>query len=296
MSDLSATDPEEPLEDEGPVEDSEEDGIAPEVIWTSDAALNFDEARRLTSQRGATMVMFAGDTDAGKTTVMVEIWTSLLTDGRLGDLVIAGANNPLAFERRSFDSRIESGTTLTRRTDEETEGFLHLGVTCQRTRQELLFADYSGEHFRSIRDGAEVTDELPWIGRVDRLAVFVDGRLVSVPADAEVAYQRARRLLWKLRDCAALNGRLRAAVVLTKADLVDPVQADAFEPRLKELHDLIRELDPDAPIIRTSARPATGTEALGLDLLLKWVCDEGMSVPVREVDLERPDRAFGRFR
>jgi hypothetical protein len=295
MSDPSATDHEERLGAEDLNEDVERGGIEPEVIWTSDDALDFDEARRLTSQRGATVVMFAGDTDAGKTTVMVEIWTSLLIDGRLGDSVIAGTNNPLAFERRSFDSRIESGTNTTRRTDEDTEGFLHLGVRHQRGRQELLFADYSGEHFKAIREGVDVTDELPWIGRVDRLAVLVDGSFVRTPADAEVAYQRTRRLLWKVRACTLRNQRLRAALVLTKVDQVGTPQLDLFDPKLQELLALIRELDPDAPFIRTSARPDTGTEPLGLDALLNWICTEDRPIRAQEPVLERPDRAFGRF-
>jgi len=277
-------------------EEEEVDRSVQEVLWTSDDALSFQEARRLTSRRGATVVLFAGDTDAGKTTAMVEIWTSLLSDGKLGGSLIAGSNNALAFELRSFDSRVESGTNTTARTNEETEGFLHLGVTSARGRIEILFADFGGEHFTRIREGVEVSDELAWIGRVDRLAIFVDGRLVASPAYAQVAYTRVQRLLWKLRDCPERNPRLRAALVLTKAELVSEARLADFQHSLDALVTLVREVDQEAPLLHVSARPATRTAPAGLDGLLDWVCMEDRPSPVDDPALDRPIRALGRLR
>jgi len=266
-----------------------------EVIFTSDDALGFAEARRLTSTRGATVTLFAGDTDAGKTTATVEIWTTLLSDGRLGGGMIAGANNALAFERRSWNSRLESGENTTLRTDEESDGFLHLSVVHQRGRLEVLFADYSGEHYKAIREGVEVFEELPWFGRVDRLAVFIDGHLVAGTATAELAATRTRRLLWKFRDCAQRDPRVRVALVVSKAELINDQQLAAFRPTLDELHALARSLDPDAALLMISSRPASGTEPVGLDDLFDWICSEDRPAPPREPVLDRPRRAFGRF-
>jgi hypothetical protein len=307
MSDPSAAAPESPAEieadddvmgDGSEVADEEDvDGeTIQEVLWTSDDALSFQEARRLTSQRGATLVLFAGDTEVGKTSAMVELWTSLLSDGRLGGVSIAGSNNALAFELRSFDSRIESGTNTTARTDSDTEGFLHLSVMSPRGRLELLFADYQGEHFTRIREGVEVVDELEWIGRVDRLAIFVDGEQVASPAFAEVAYTRAQRLLWKLRDCQECNPRLRTALVLTKAELVDEDRLADVQSSFDALLTVAREIDPQAPLLKISARPKTGEKPIGLDVLLDWVCMEDRPAFVANPVLIQPTRSLGRLR
>jgi hypothetical protein len=100
-------------------------------LWTSDAALTFDEARTLMSKRGATVVMLAGEVGSGKTTLLVELWTDLLLAGALGEVRFAGSTTALAFEERSFESRLESGglSSETRRTNEDDDGFLHLAVT-----------------------------------------------------------------------------------------------------------------------------------------------------------------------
>jgi len=298
MSDQPVTSPEETddnFDEEEAIEDENDDRTPGEVIWTSDDALSFDEARRLTGQRGATVVLFAGDTDAGKTTAMVEVWTSLLGVGTLGEYALAGSNNALAFELRSFDSRITSGLNTTNRTDEDNEGFLHLSVCGPRSRTEILFADYAGEHFKHIGDGVEAIDELPWFGRVDRLAVLVDGALVASSGSAQVAFTRARRLLWKARDCTERNPRLRLAIVLSKAELVDDSRSAAFEDSMCELHDLALELDDDAPVLRISARPETGNAPWGLDKLLEWICLKHRPAAPFEPQLEAPTRAFGRF-
>jgi hypothetical protein len=298
MADPSEAVPDSPdeIQDDGVVEEEDDGDISQEALWTSDDALSFQEARRLTSRRGATVVLFAGDTEVGKTSAMVEIWTSLLCDGQLGGSFIAGSNNALAFELRSFDSRIESGTNTTARTDSDTEGFLHLSVTSTRGRIELLFADYQGEHFTRIREGVEAVDELEWIGRVDRLAIFVDGEQVASPAFAEVAYTRAQRLLWKLRDCRERNPRLRAALVLSKAELVDESRFADFQSSFDTLLTLVREIDPQAPLLQVSARPKTGTKPVGLDGLLDWVCMEDRPASLADQVFGRPARAMGRLR
>ena len=89
---------------------------------------------------------------------------------------------------------------------------------------------------------------------------------------------------------------LRAALVLTKADLVGDACLADFQPSLDALLRLVREIDPDAQYLRISARPDDRTAPSGLNSLLDWICMEDRRDPAHEPVLERPIRALGRFR
>ena len=161
--------PVDPADAANPSDEPEADTVVfTEQLGTSDAALSFDEARRLTSRRGALLVMFAGEVDTGKTTLLVEIWTDLLLHGRIGSCDFAGSTTALAFEERSFQSRLssrrESPDTL--RTNEEDDGLLHLRIKrSDRRLLELLLTDMTGEHFRAIREGRPLDEEFDWLSR-----------------------------------------------------------------------------------------------------------------------------------
>jgi hypothetical protein len=269
-------------------------------LWTSDAALTFDEARTLMSKRGATVVMLAGEVGSGKTTLLVELWTDLLLAGALGEVRFAGSTTALAFEERSFESRLESGglSSETRRTNEDDDGFLHLAVTRKDGRRlDLLFADVTGEHFRSVREGRPIDDEFDWLNRVDRFLVLVDGALIANNASAESAFNRTRRLLFALRQSDLISSNSRIAIVVTKDDQLTEDVRKNLADREQSLHSLAQTIESGAAFFRVAARPTIG-ETEGLHDLMEWICPAapGPSRVDAQIALARPLRAFGRFR
>ena len=268
-------------------------------LFTSDAALSFEEARSVTGRRGATLVLLMGEVGAGKTTLLVELWSLLLLHGRICNHSLAGSRTALAFEERAYHSRLEARmrTATTIRTHEANEGFLHLRI--QRpdgSLRELLFADVTGEHFRRIREGAPLLNELPWAGRVDRFLVIVDGKGFATPGEREVILTRVRRQMYALRNSQAVNTTARVAIALTKLDELSGDHRERYTEEEKSLLSEIRKIDDQASALRIAARPAEGTLRVGMDSLVQWVGGHDRSAHEVSRALRIPaSRAIGRF-
>jgi hypothetical protein len=266
-------------------------------LVTSESALSLSEARLISGRRGATVVLLMGEVSAGKTTLLAELWTRFLLDGEIGGLSLAGSRTAIALEERAYLSRMRSMAvgSDTARTSIDNEGFLHMRVARNNgKRVELLLSDVSGEHFERIREGTRLVDELPWVSRVDRFAVFVDGQGLAQPGLREIIINRVTRALYALRDSGSVVATARAALVLVKDDLLGPAARGRFEARLPALLNTIREVDPQAPLLSLAARPAGGEAPYGLDAFLKWVVEPDRRACV-SYPLPIPSRSIGRF-
>jgi hypothetical protein len=148
-------------------------------------------------RRGTTVVLLMGEVATGKTTLLCELWTRFLLAGHIGDLCLAGSRTALAFEERSYLSRMRSQAAQpdTARSQVESDGFLHIRAKRDDNEPvELLLSDVSGEHFERVREGTALVDELPWVARVDRFAVFVDGQALVCDLHSEVVRQVRERV------------------------------------------------------------------------------------------------------
>ena len=279
-------------------EPSSESVVRP--VITSDAALTFPQARGLTGRRGARLVLLMGETGAGKATLIVEAWTRLVAHGPLGDHRLAGSRTALAFEERAFLSRLEAGTSRpdTLRTQEEDDGLLHLRIARPDLRLvELLLADYSGEHFERIRQGAELLEELPWAGRADRLVVFLDGAAIgSGGGELELALNHACRQLLALESAGGIAPTARLAIALVKDDLHSDDALKAAQPRVDHMLQIARNLDPEAELVAIAARPANGSDPWGLDGFIKWLALDDRAAQIPSIELPIPARAIARIR
>ena len=268
-------------------------------LYTSDAALSFEEARHLTGRRGATLVLLLGEVDAGKTTLLVELWSTLLLRGSMSSHRLAGSRTALALEERAFYSRVESraGAARTVRTHEQDDGFLHLRM-CRPdgSLRELLLADITGEHFMRIREGTALLDELPWTGRIDRFLIIVDGKGYATPGEREVVLNRVQRQIHALRRSGAVNATARLAIALTKLDELSEDQRNEYSRTAEALLADVEDLDDQATSLLIAARPADGKPAQGLDDLIQWICsDNRFDQGVRDDLLGLSSRAVGRF-
>jgi hypothetical protein len=274
--------------------------VSPETPspWTSDGALTLDDARALTSKRGATVVLILGEIKAGKSSLLVELWTELLIRGHVGGFKIAGTVTALAFEERAFGSRLASGTEIpdTRRTHEEDDGFLHLRLQDKDGHlTELLLADVSGEHFTRIREGVPLEDELYWVSRVDRFLLLVDGAGVANPTSREITLTRSTRLLHALRLSAKAADTSRVAVVLSKEDLLTAEQTEAYDMAEASLLTLAQRVDAGATAWRVAVRPHDHGEPRGLETLVAWFCEADRQMTPQKPLPIRSTRSMGRF-
>jgi hypothetical protein len=281
-------------------EEGEGDATAEiQETWTSDAEFSLDEARGLTSHRGITVVMLMGEAHTGKSTVIIEIWTDLMLEGRCGDVTFGGSANALAFEERAFYSRLEAGegSADTARTQEEHDGFLHLRVKrADGVVRELLFADYAGEHFRSIREGTPLVEELQWAGRVDRFLLVIDGEAFDNPETREVSVTRSMRLLYALGNFPGRSDSCRLAVLLTKEDALRQANLEEYSEVETTLLVRARMIDPEAVTIRVAARPKDEAQTRGLSTLIEFLSMDDRHFSAGFELVEPSSRAMGRFR
>jgi Double-GTPase 2 len=269
-------------------------------LVTSDAELSFDEALTLTGRRGARLVMPMGEIGVGKTTVMVELWTQLVGVEAIGGYRCAGSRTAIALEERAHLSRMAAGVgrRSTARTHyNENEGLLHIRVARPDGQVlELLFADYSGERYEHIREGAAAEIELPWAPRADRIMLVVNGAALGASDTREIETDRALRLLYALRAGPLVRSGTRIAVVLARDDEVDSEALAISRPRLDAILVTARDLDPDAVLLRIAARPKNGDSPHGFEELLEWVCADDHAPEPDRVVIPRGARAIARLR
>lgn len=277
--------------------------LSPEIadlpIVTSDAELSFQEALDLSGRRGARLVLLMGESGTGKTTIIVELWTALVGSGPLQGFTCAGSRTAIPLEERAFLSRMTAGvgTATTPRTKiDANEGLLHVRVARpDGERIELLLADYAGERFRHVREGTELLTELPWVPRVDRVAVIVDGAHVAHGGVRELAFNAATRYVLALGESGAFAPTSSLAIIVAKTDeLTEPDLLQA-QPRLGALLDEARRVDPLARVIQVAARPSDGSPPVGLDALMKWLCSDSPAPEPVVVQQPIPTRHIGRF-
>ena len=268
-------------------------------LFTSDAALSFEEARTLTGRRGATLVLLVGEVGAGKTTLLVELWSALLLQRHICAHSLAGSRTALALEERAYHSRVESraDAATTIRTHEADDGFLHLRIRRpDGLLRELLLADITGEHFERIREGTALLDELPWATRVDRFLIILDGTGYGAPGEQEIVMNRALRQIYALRHSRAVNVSARVAIALTKLDELSQEERSRYSVAQESLLAEVRGVDDQATSLLIAARPADGTPAQGLDSLIEWLCsDDRMEEGERLIPATAGARAIGRF-
>jgi hypothetical protein len=269
-------------------------------LVTSDAELSFAEALALTGRRGVRLVMPMGEIGVGKTTIMVELWTQLAGVQAIDGYRCAGSRTAMAFEERAYLSRMAAGVgrRSTARTHyNENEGLLHLEVARpDGALIDLLFADYSGERYEKIREGASARDELAWAPRADRMLLVVNGRKLQKSNTREIETDRAARLLYALRTAGLVRRGARVAVVVAREDEVDESAFASSQPRLDALVGTAKELDEGAVLLRIAARPKSGDPPAGFGALLDWICSDDPPVAPATIDLPVGTRAISRFR
>lgn len=266
---------------------------------TSAAAIALRQAQEHVGQRGARLTLVMGEVAAGKSTLLVELWTEFMLRGRVGDFTCAGSLTALAFEQRCFLSRNQSGarSATTLRTRSEDDGWLHL-----RTRHpefgltDVLVSDMTGERFERVRQGRELLEEFPFTGRVDLFLVLIDGSAFADREMRETTENYAGRLLDSLARSPALDPQAQVCVVLTKVDVLNDADLVAYEAVEASLLHRARRADAHAQAIRMAARPNGQEQPLGLEAVIALISARpSASLGHTASEAVTPARAFGRY-
>jgi hypothetical protein len=102
------------------------------------------------------------------------------------------------------------------------------------------------------------------MSRVDRFLVLVTGSDYAISHEREITMGRVRRQIHALRVGNVVANSGRVALVLTKADQLPESALEQFRHDADGLLELCREVDSEARVIETAARPADGSSARGL--------------------------------
>ena len=166
-----------------------------------------------------TLVVIVGDIESGKTTLLVELYNAF-QEGTFADFTFAGSGTLLAFERRSYLSRLVSeqdkaDTERTRRAS--SLPFLHLRLNKNRN-YDLLFSDLSGEVFSDIADSLEAARNQGEIKRADHLVAMLDGEILANPASRQAHVSKMSDVLQSLVQEQVLQPPTRVHLVTSKWD------------------------------------------------------------------------------
>jgi hypothetical protein len=280
----------------------------PDLVLAKSERLKIEDASAI--MRGATtrVVGIVGPTSCGKTSMVASL-CDLFQKGHIDKLHFARSRTLFAFEQACHHAR-----AVSRRGSPQTEhtslasglGFYHLGVRNEATLKtiHLLFADRSGEDYRSVADDPTVAAEFLEIHRADIVTVLVNGeRLLDLSGRHNVR-QEIVMILQGLLNGGALSTNQRLAVVLTKLDVIrnastagqERTERD-FNALLKQIETLFAHVFCQIRPFKIAASPATTALSHGFglpELLTFWTEPEATVSPVG-IPAARASRAMGRF-
>ncbi|WP_241979259.1 TRAFAC clade GTPase domain-containing protein [Cryobacterium sinapicolor] len=248
------------------------------VTVSSGDGLTLSEANRLVGDVPSTVVLIAGEANAGKTTLLVELFAQFLS-GPTGPWEYAGSQTVSGFHRRHKPARASSGATspATARTQDDEIHHLHLAVAAGSRRVDLVVSDIRGEVFESIIDGATALQELPFLPRVDICLVLVDGEQMGHASTRSLQLLRAQQLLMGLLEHGGLRDETRVLLIATKADKLTPQVRDASTAALEAIAGGLRRRPAPVAARALSARPADNTAPMGLAEVLEYLVEKPVS-------------------
>lgn len=244
--------------------------------------LTVEDADALLRWRDASLVAVVGERKGGKTTLVTEIYDRFLR-GPFAGMVFTHSLSLLGFEKKSFESRAESGSELpdTPRTSAQ-DGltFFHLALSTatEARRADLLISERAGEAYREVRDKPAAASALLEVRKSRVVSIVVDGERVAENRRRPEALASARDILRALADGGVIPATANVQIVTTKCDLLDGEDKAAARDALAEFEDRTIKTHKDSfstvSAFRTAARDPSGKAepARGLDALLRsWL-------------------------
>lgn len=244
--------------------------------------LSIEEADELLRWRFANIVAVIGEREAGKTTLITEIYDRYLR-GPFAGHSFCHSRSLVGFEQKAFQARASTGAEkpdTPRTSGRDGLKFFHLGLVSDDTgvRSDLLLSERWGEAYRELRDAPAKAKDLVELNKARSIAFILDGARVADARRSAEAFASVRNISRAITHDGALNADVQLQLVTTKFDLLAAEEAAPAVLKLSEFEGVfastVSEKGYDARVFRTAARDPTGKvdPAWGVDkLLLSWI-------------------------
>ena len=243
--------------------------------------LSVEDADELLRWRSASIVAIVGERNGGKTTLITEIYERFLR-GPFADTWFCDSWSLLGFERKSFQSRAESGTErpdTPRTSAQDGLKFFHLAVSMEADlcRRDLLISERAGEVYRDVRDKPELAADLLEVSKANIIVFIVDGERVADPRKRAEVFASVRSMIRALSEPRNVATSTQIQLVTTKCDLIEGDATENVQEALTEFENRISEMFGEKYLVnsfRTVARDPRGVvePARGLAPLLRsWL-------------------------
>lgn len=216
-----------PLPDETPLQGETQNYTHNLYQFHNGHSLNLIDADSIASEAPTQLVILAGASASGKTTLLASIYEKF-SDQEMGKYIFAGSKTLPGFEERCHLARIasERSTPDTERTKASEEmSLLHLKVAKEDAldiHTSILISDLSGEAFRGIRDSTEECKKMEILSKADHFALLVDGAQLSNKKFRQKALSDCRSLLRSCLDAEMLGSYTFVEIIFSKWDLISP--------------------------------------------------------------------------
>lgn len=245
--------------------------------------LSLDETFAITSKSMTRLIVLAGSSESGKTTLLASIY-EMFQKSPFAGYLFAGSETLLGFEERCHLVRIASNRTepYTKRTTMgHDDKFLHLKV-CKESDstflQDILFSDISGERYEHASNSDEDCKQLKIIRRADHFGLVIDGEKISNLDTRQSAFQDAKNIMRRCVENGMIGASSFVSVIFSKYDLYKKCEetTNKFIPQIKDhfvgnYKKKVLKLD----FFEVAACPQLGSDVpygYGLDRLFpKWV-------------------------
>ncbi len=184
-----------------------------------------EDADAGTLRSPAHLVVFAGASESGKTTLLASLYERWI-EGPFAGFQFAGSRSLLGFEQICHLNRLASGgehpdTPHTPVSDEPAYYHLALrGTAPGAERRHVLLSAISGELFRLAKFSREDTERLTFLHRANTIVVLIDGARLAVNEQRLNAQTDASSILESFLDAKMIGSRCRVEFVFSKLDRV----------------------------------------------------------------------------
>ncbi len=287
---------------------TEREEVAPkEKVWIPlphADLLSIEDADELMRWRPANVVAIVGERDAGKTTLVAEIYERFLRAPFAG-LMFAGSRTLAGFEKRCYLARLVSGASApdTVRTSVQAGlRFFHLGLTsvADRQRFDLLISERAGESYRAARNDPSKASGYLELSKARTVVFALDGERIANDRMREETISSVRNLIRVAAETGSVSPQAEVQLVTTKLDWLLPETAayalDAVEQFERRMEEGYAHRFAKFTVWRTAARgPSSLVEpAFGVAALLQsWLSPPAPTPPASAAPVLRDE--FDRF-
>jgi hypothetical protein len=280
----------------------------PDLQLAKSERLNVEDASTVMRAAQTRVIGIIGPTSSGKTSLIASL-CDLFQLGRIDGFRFARCRTLFAFEQACHHARAVSHRTIPQ--TEHTSlasglGFYHLGVQNRATSKflDLLFADRSGEDYRSVSDDPSVAADFVEIRRAEIITALVNGeRLLDLSARHNVRHE-ILMILQGLLNGDVLFPNQRLALVLTKLDVIHSAETADRDRTERDFDGLVTQVQSifsgafrNIRPFKIAASPATTVLAhgYGVSELLQYWTDDVIQTHSERIPTPKSARAMGRF-